>query len=226
MINQSHKKVSRQEYEEQIIKLIDEIFVYAQESSEVRGFIVDFLLKLFKNSGLENVYTHVADTYFEEGACETEEDEAEKIRKRSEAFKRLAPGNTAPDIFLPGIGSSQKISDHSFKKALIIFWESKCPFCKEFLKGLKLLEKKLASNGIKVFSISLDERREDLERYLDKENFSWPTYSDFTGMKSKAAQDYFIYATPTIFLLDNKLEIIAKPTNFPEFERDLKKILP
>ena len=40
-----------------------------------------------------------------------------------------------------------------------------------------------------------------------------------------AAQDYFIYATPTVFLLDDDLRIIAKPTSFPEFEEELRNIL-
>jgi hypothetical protein len=38
--------------------------------------------------------------------------------------------------------------------------------------------------------------------------------------------DYHIYATPSLFLLDNHRTILARPTSFRQFLRAVKKLVP
>ena len=42
--------------------------------------------------------------------------------------------------------------------------------------------------------------------------------SDQKGWDGKAAGDYFIYATPTMFVLDSNKKIIGKPVNYDELK--------
>jgi cytochrome oxidase Cu insertion factor (SCO1/SenC/PrrC family) len=64
---------------------------------------------------------------------------------------------------------------------------------------------------LEVVAISLDDSRDDWITYLKDNSFSWINLSDLKGWESKAAQDYYIYATPTMFLLNSNREIIGKP---------------
>ena len=49
----------------------------------------------------------------------------------------------------------------------------------------------------------------------------WMNVCDLKGWDGKAATDYFIYATPTMFLVDKNRKLIAMPKTIEE----LKKIL-
>ena len=42
---------------------------------------------------------------------------------------------------------------------------------------------------------------------------NWVNVSDLNGWDGKATLDYYIHATPTMFLVDNQLKLIAKPTS-------------
>ena len=46
--------------------------------------------------------------------------------------------------------------------------------------------------------------------------------SDLKGWEGKAATDYFIYATPTMFLIDNEKKIIGKPITIEEVKNLLE----
>ncbi|MFW5644661.1 MAG: TlpA family protein disulfide reductase, partial [Bacteroidota bacterium] len=47
---------------------------------------------------------------------------------------------------------------------------------------------------------------------------------DPEGWESQTSQQYNIYATPTIFLLDNDLNILAKPISFRDIKQAVEKV--
>ena len=46
------------------------------------------------------------------------------------------------------------------------------------------------------------------------------------GWQGKAATDYHVYATPSLFLLDAERNILARPVSFGQLRRSLRKLLP
>lgn len=47
---------------------------------------------------------------------------------------------------------------------------------------------------------------------------NWVNASDLKGWEGKAAVDYFIYATPTMFLVDKDMKLIGMPKTVEELE--------
>jgi len=45
---------------------------------------------------------------------------------------------------------------------------------------------------------------------------------DLKGWDGKAAVEYFIYATPSMFLIDNDKKITGKPVNYDELKAYIK----
>ena len=225
LLNESQQQITKPEYEQQLIFLVDDIMHLASINTEVKGFVTDLLLDLFKNTGLETVYTHIADTYFEVTLCEAGDDNKGMVQKRSEAFKRLAVGKVAPDIVFPGDGSRKKLSDNDFKYALILFWSTTCPTCKKLIPRLVELNEEYSAKGLRVFPVSLDRDKADLDSYLDKNSLPWPVFCDYQGWEGEIAGDYFVYATPTMFLLSSNLEILAKPISVFSLEKDITRII-
>ena len=70
-------------------------------------------------------------------------------------------------------------------------------------------------------AISIDSSRNDWINFIKTNNLNWLNVSDLKGWDGQAAIDYCIYATPTMFLVDKQLKIIAKPMTID----DVKKIL-
>ena len=55
---------------------------------------------------------------------------------------------------------------------------------------------------------------------------TWISAHDPLAWDGKVAADYFIYATPSLFLLDRERTILAKPTSFGQFLKALEKLQP
>ncbi|MGE5437311.1 MAG: TlpA family protein disulfide reductase, partial [Syntrophothermus sp.] len=59
-----------------------------------------------------------------------------------------------------------------------------------------------------VLAVALDTVQNDWINYINKNNFQWFNVSDFQGWNGKAALEYYIYATPTLFLIDKNKNLI------------------
>jgi hypothetical protein len=59
----------------------------------------------------------------------------------------------------------------------------------------------------------------DKNTFIDfAKNFPFPSYSDLKKWESKMVKDYFVFATPTIFLLDNTRKIILRPNSVKQMD--------
>ena len=72
---------------------------------------------------------------------------------------------------------------------------------------------------LKIFAVSLDTNKSDWLNYIRKNNYNWINVSDLKGGQGKTVREYKIYATPSMFLVNKKKELIAIPANID----DLKK---
>ena len=54
-----------------------------------------------------------------------------------------------------------------------------------------------------------------------RDKLNWVNISELKGFNSKATDDFNIYATPTMFLLDRNKVILAKPISYRELEQVL-----
>ena len=103
-------------------------------------------------------------------------------------------------------------------KTLIVFYASWCSHCKELLPKLNEFYKTLRENKIEVLAVSLDSKKEDWQNFINSNCSSLINVSDLKGWDGKASADYFIYATPTMFLVDRDMKIIGKPMTFNELK--------
>jgi hypothetical protein len=69
-----------------------------------------------------------------------------------------------------------------------------------------------------VVAVSLDTNRVDWLNFVKDNSLKYLNVSDQKGWDGKAAGDYFVYATPTMFLLDSNKKIIGKPVDYDELK--------
>jgi thioredoxin-related protein len=164
--------------------------------------VAQYLFKNFEKRNLEVPAEFLALQMLNQSNCQL----SSKSIQLFEQYRKLAIGNNAPDIDF-GNGKLLSLDKNNYK--LVVFGESTCPNCQTDYPSLigkyKLLKEKY---NFEVYYISLDTDKTAFETYYKESPF--PTYCDYKGWGTTAAKNYFIHATPTYILLDQKLKIVMK----------------
>ncbi|MBT3208726.1 MAG: redoxin domain-containing protein [Bacteroidetes bacterium] len=219
-----NNKLSQEQLENEFIKAVDEILFRADQNEKIYKTLVSFLVNGFQKYGFERVLLHIADNYLNNKSCEDEERKSE-LQKRLDSFRKMAIGEIAPPLEIYDINNNfVKLSEIPEKFKVIIFWASWCPHCNELLPELHKLYKNPTVPKFEVLSISIDTDKNDWISALNKHNYEWFNCSELKGWDSKSANDYHIYATPTLFLIDENRTILDKPLSVNQLERKLKQL--
>ena len=67
-----------------------------------------------------------------------------------------------------------------------------------------------------MLAVSIDTLRTDWLSFVKTNKLNWLNVSDLKGWEGQAVHDYFIYATPTMFLIDKSRKMIEMPKNMAE----------
>ncbi|MDP2365424.1 MAG: TlpA disulfide reductase family protein, partial [Ignavibacteria bacterium] len=103
----------------------------------------------------------------------------------------------------------------------IIFYASWCPHCQTLLPQIYDYYKNQKEKKFEVLAISIDSSRTDWLNFVKTNNLNWINVSDLKGWAGQAVLDYYIYATPTMFLVDKNLKLIGIPKTLEELKNNL-----
>jgi peroxiredoxin/5-hydroxyisourate hydrolase-like protein (transthyretin family) len=219
----SNPQLPRELLEKEFMTAVDSILNKAKVNQLVYQHIVEYLIDGFKKFGFDKVLDYIVENYvIKDDLCLDVKTEG-LIKRRIDQAKFLKIGNSVPEIVLPDVnGKQMELNKINSEKVLIVFYTSWCPHCKELLPKLNEFYKTLRGNKIEVLAVSLDSKKEDWQNFTNANCQSLINASDLKGWEGKAATDYFIYATPTMFLINNEKKIIGKPITIEEVKVLLK----
>ncbi len=105
---------------------------------------------------------------------------------------------------------------------LLDFWASWCGPCKSSFPAMEDLNKKYAGKGLTIVAVSVDEKQENMQRFLNTANVSFTVVRDARQKLVAAAN---IRAMPTSFLIDRsgKIRFIHSGFNRDETIRQYVK---
>ncbi len=219
----SNNQLPRKQLEAEFIRAITIMLSAAAINQEVYKFLLDYIVGGFDKYHFDDVLTYIADNFQDPFACE---DQARKtnLQKKLDNFKKIAVGREAPDINSPDPkGKNIPMSGIGTEFTLVLFWSSECGHCAEMLPRVKELYEGQKTKKYEVYAVSLDTSRTAWTKFVRDGKFKWINVSDLKGFDSPAANDYNIYATPTMILLDRQKKILAKPVSYRELEEALKE---
>lgn len=178
---------------ELICNKIDEFVLSTDECQEIRDYILWYLYsKYFNPEKTENelVYIHLVDEYFSKLKIENlTENIRKEIIRRADVLRKITIGQVAPSFqYIDENGDMIDLDDIRSKFTVLFFYKPDCQKCIRDKRILGLVKKRI--NDIEILHIDISEENNSTSQdIIDK---------------------YDIMTTPTIYLLNEKKEIIAK----------------
>ena len=211
LMSYADRNLNREQQIEQLNEAVDVIIANTDKDPEVSDFIVNYLMNGFEMLGLQEPLLHIAEKYTPAVPC-TSEDKS-TLQRRID-LQKMRPGTKVPLFKLADIdGDSISLSDITSKYKLIVFWATWCPHCEQLLP--KLYQWYMNRDiDIEVIAISVDSDKTLWKDFVRQRGYNWVNCNESGKWDGKVAQDYNIYATPTMFLVDSDDVIIAKPLTF------------
>jgi len=218
-----NQQMPKDKQEKEFMKAIDVLFSKANVNEKVYTYVRNYIIKGFERIDSEPILTYIAEKYTLSNTCENDK-EAVKLNRRVEGFKKLVIGAKAPALSATDInGKNINLSSQQSEFVLVLFWASWCPHCTDMLPKLKAVYDKYDRSKIEVIAVSIDTDKKSWLDFINKGKFNWINSCDLKSWDGKVASDYYVYATPTMLLLDKSKNILAKPTSFEELKEAFKK---
>jgi thiol-disulfide isomerase/thioredoxin len=116
----------------------------------------------------------------------------------------LAVGRLAPEAEskLLSDGKGVKLSDYRGKVVMLDVWATWCGPCKEMIPHERELVARMKGKPFELISLSVDDKKETLQKFLEKEQMPWTHWWD-NGKESSIVGKYRIRGYPTIYVLDH-----------------------
>ena len=199
---------------------IDTILSKAKVNEIVYKHIVEYLLDGFKKFGFDNVINYIVENYVIKDDLCLDEKLTTTLDRRIQQARNFKVGYSVPNILIPDPSDSLiDLNKIKSEKTLIIFYASWCPHCQTLLPQIYELYKIQKEKTTEVFAVSIDTSKTDWLNFVRTYNLNWLNVSDLKGWDGKAILDYYVYATPTMFLIDKQLKLIAKPSSVEELNK-------
>lgn len=143
-------------------------------------------------------------------------------RSRAQFFVFGNPleGKPAPEFTLPTLmNEAVTMSEYrNGQPALMFFWATWCPHCREALEDLNARAAEIETQGIKTILVDVGEARSGVESYLADHSI---TLDVFLDESSSVAQEYSLLGVPTFYLVNKEGIIKSVEHSLPENYTDI-----
>lgn len=195
----------------------DAILTKARNGKEIFKYTLYWLAHNAETSrvmGMDEVFVHLVENYYMKGDAYWLD--SAQLAKYEERAKRIAPnvlGNPAPKLDLQDIWTLQDRPLDKIKSpyTLVVFWSPTCGHCQ---KEIPLIDSAynatLKSKGVTIYSVPVEGDLSDIQKFVEKDHIKdWVNVVDAHN-KSNYKQNYDVYSTPKVYLLDKNKIIIGK----------------
>jgi thiol-disulfide isomerase/thioredoxin len=199
---------------------IDAMITNLTKDNKKLNEVTDFLFDLLERQSLFQASEYLAIKVLNETSCTIDSD----LVKQLETYRAMKIGNSAPDIsfgnssYLNGIKQNMfnSLSNLTTPYTLVVFGASWCPKCMEELPKLIQNYVKWRNVGVEVVYVSLDTDQQVFEQAV--KSYPFFAYCDYEKWESNVVKDYYVFGTPTFYLLDSKREILLRPNSVNQMD--------
>ena len=182
--------------------------------------VSNFLFDLMEKRSWFTASEHLAISMLTNNSCVL----TPKLADQLETYRAMKVGKTAKEIdFTQGIllNNSKELkvknlAELNNKATLVVFGASWCPKCATELPKIEAYYEDWKAKGVEVLFVSLDHNKPGFLEFT--KNFPWLSYCDYNAWESQVAKNYYVFATPTMFLINNTREILVRPNSLEQVD--------
>jgi peroxiredoxin len=175
--------------------------------------LTQFLFQTFEKNFWNEASEYLANQALSQDACQL----PDRLTFRLESYRKMKVGLQAPDIHFQGnlwrageiSNGPTRLSEVEKRFKLLLFGASWCQMCKQEIARILPRYDDWQSKGLEVIFISLDGNPKAFQTYV--QDLPFLSACDFKQTQGKAAQDYYISSSPTMFLLNQENKILYRP---------------
>jgi thiol-disulfide isomerase/thioredoxin len=162
------------------------------------------------------VFVYLVENYHMKGDAYWMDNET--LNKYIDRAQKIAPnviGNLAPELkMVDTAGKPISLSSINSKYTLLIFWAPDCGHCQAEMPKIDSLYKAadLKKKGVTIYAVKTNGADDDKlwKDFIKQHNLQYWTNVNDPEHKSAYKSQYDVYATPMIYLLDDKKIIRGK----------------
>jgi thiol-disulfide isomerase/thioredoxin len=144
--------------------------------------------------------------------------------KYGDLVNDLSIAAKAPEIKIQTVdGKDATLSSLKGKVVVLDFWATWCGPCVAMIPHEREMVERLKDKPFALISISGDENKETLIKFLAKEKMPWIHW--WNGSKGGVLEDWDVHAYPTIYVLDAQGVIRHKDLGGEELEKAVNSLL-
>jgi len=198
---------------------IDAMLTNLKKDEQKLNEVTDYLFDVLEKRSLFKASEYLALKVLNEVSCTINSDLARQL----ETYRAMKVGNTAPDIVFPNTRVNptnnftiNKLSDLTSNYTLVVFGASWCPKCNEEIPAIAKLYSSWKAQGLEVLLVCLDD---DLKAfYVFTINYPFISIIELKKWDGTIAKDYYVFSTPTMYLLDKNRKIILRPNSVKQMD--------
>jgi thiol-disulfide isomerase/thioredoxin len=202
-------------------KSIDVLIENLSPNEKELNKITEYVFKLLEKRSLFKSSEYLALKLLNQQSCTINSDFAGQL----ESYRAMKKGNVASDFYFkndviaPGYEKNKqpkKLSDLKSKYTVVVFGASWCPACPQEISMISNLYKKWKAQDVEVVFVSLDEDEKMFKNFTRVLPFI--SVCDYQKWESPIVQKYHVFATPTLYLLNNEREILLRPNSVSQLD--------
>jgi peroxiredoxin len=197
-------------------KEMDRILAKTRGTEELFKYTLSWLSTNVQNSkvmGMDEAFVYLVENYYMKGdASWLDHATLEKYIERAGKIAPNVIGNLAPELTMIDINKKKHaLSEIKSKYTLLVFWSPDCGVCQHEVPILDSVYKAaLKAKGVTVYAVRTEGTEQQWQDFIKKHDLDdWINVYDPEHTSNYRAQ-YDVYATPVMYLLDEKKIIRGK----------------
>jgi thiol-disulfide isomerase/thioredoxin len=183
----------------------DLIINKVKNNTKILNDCSEYLIKLYEQYGYTELAQNLALSLLNQQQCTIDE----KTLPILEQYRKMVVGNIAPNLELD-TKKYKSLQDVKATYKVIVFGASWCEACKQEIPQFKDYATYFKSKyDTEIIFIALDKNVEEFNNFTRELPFS--SSCDFKGWDSPNVKNYYVFASPTIYILDVQNKIVSKP---------------
>ncbi len=207
----------------------DLLLARAKKDKESFKFVLWWLTHTYETSpvmGMDAVFVHLVEKYYVPGdAYWLSAEQREKVISRALTIAPNLIGQQAAPMELKDT-SARKASlyDIKSKYTVVVFWDPTCGHCITEVPKLDSAWKASWKNkGVTMVGVRTDGTREEWIKFIKEHKMSGWIHAWDPDNLTNYRKFYDVYATPVVYLLDEKKKILAKRLGMSQLDEFLQR---